>query len=88
MTKPLPHLTSDTEAEAFVEGADLSQYDLSGLTRVNFEFELKSARVNMRLPETLLESVKAKAASQGIPYQRFIRRALETAVRGELASIP
>lgn len=80
MTKPLPHLTSDAEAEAFIEGADLSQYDLSGLTRVNFEFEPKSARVNMRLPETLLESVKAKAASQGMPYQRFIRRALENAV--------
>jgi predicted DNA binding CopG/RHH family protein len=34
----------------------------------------------MRLPAPLLERVKAKAASEGIPYQRFIRSALEAAI--------
>jgi predicted DNA binding CopG/RHH family protein len=76
----LPHLTSDEEAEAFLEGADLSDYDLSALKPTVFEFAPKSARVNMRLPAPLLEIVKAKAKSQGIPYQRFIRQALEMAV--------
>jgi predicted DNA binding CopG/RHH family protein len=34
----------------------------------------------MRLPEPLLEAVKARAKARGIPYQRFIREALEQAV--------
>ena len=80
MSKPLPHLASDGEAEAFVEAANLAEYDLSAMTPVRFEFGPKAARVNMRLPAPLLEEVKAKAASQGVPYQRFIRQALESAV--------
>jgi predicted DNA binding CopG/RHH family protein len=47
---------------------------------VRFEFEPKTERVNMRLPRTLLDAVKARAAKQGIPYQRYIRQALENAV--------
>jgi predicted DNA binding CopG/RHH family protein len=80
MKKKIPTFESDTEAEHFVETADLSQYDLSGATPVRFEFEKKAARVNMRLPETLLVAVKARAKARGIPYQRFIREALEHAV--------
>jgi predicted DNA binding CopG/RHH family protein len=34
----------------------------------------------MRLPETLLDAVKDRAKTSGIPYQRFIREALEEAV--------
>ena len=67
-------------AETFLETADLSEYDLSEMTPMRFEFAPKTARVNMRLPTRLLESVKARAASQGIPYQRFIRQALESAL--------
>ncbi len=80
MTKTLPTFGSDREAEAFVENADLSEYDLAALRPTVFEFGPKSARVNMRLPAPLLERVKAKAASEGIPYQRFIRSALEAAI--------
>jgi len=32
-------------------------------------------------PRPLLEAVKAMAAKAGVPYQRFIRQALETAVQ-------
>ncbi len=78
--KPLPRLTTDEEAERFVDEADLSEYDLSGFTPARFEFEKKSARVNMRLPEPLLDAVKAKAQARGIPYQRFIREAIERAL--------
>jgi len=31
----------------------------------------------MRLPEGLIEAVKAKAQREGIPYQRLIREAIE-----------
>jgi predicted DNA binding CopG/RHH family protein len=34
----------------------------------------------MRLPKRLLEAAKESAAQAGIPYQRFIRQALENAV--------
>lgn len=78
--KQMPVLHSDEEAEAFVETADLSEYDLSGFKPVQFEFEKKSAQLNMRLPEALLSAIKAKAEERGIPYTRLIREALEKTV--------
>jgi len=81
MKKKLPDLKSDNEAEEFVANSDLTEYDLSGMRMVRFEFQPKSERVNMRLPRPLLDAVKATAAKAGIPYQRFIRQALENAVQ-------
>jgi predicted DNA binding CopG/RHH family protein len=80
--KSLPLFSSDDEAEAFVESADLTRYDLSALTPTQFEFSSKDARVNMRLPAELLDAVKATAARKGMPYQRFIRQVLEHALQG------
>jgi predicted DNA binding CopG/RHH family protein len=37
----------------------------------------------MRLPEPLLAAVKARAKARGIPYQSFIREALEQALARE-----
>ncbi|MCP3701872.1 MAG: hypothetical protein GY954_02950, partial [Alteromonas sp.] len=37
-------------------------------------------QINMRMPENLIEAVKAKAKLRGIPYQRFIRETLEKAL--------
>jgi predicted DNA binding CopG/RHH family protein len=34
----------------------------------------------MRLPEALLDEVKARAGARGIPYTRFIREAIELAI--------
>jgi predicted DNA binding CopG/RHH family protein len=81
MKKKLPKLRSDKEAEDFVANSDLTEYDLSGMRVVRFEFQPKSERVNMRLPRPLLDAVKATAAKAGVPYQRFIRQALENAVQ-------
>lgn len=78
--KKLPALESDEEAETFVAKADLTQYDLSAMVPVRFEFLPKTERVNMRLPEDLLNSVKERAKREGVPYQRYIRLALERAV--------
>ena len=80
MKKPLPKLRSDKEAEAFIANSDLTDYDLSGMRMVRFEFQPKDQRVNMRLPRPLLDAVKATAAEAGVPYQRFIRQAIETAI--------
>ena len=78
--KKLPKLASDKEAEDFIDTADLSEYDLSVMKPMQFEFSPKEARVNMRLPGELLTAVKAAAEKAGMPYQRFIRRALEQAI--------
>jgi predicted DNA binding CopG/RHH family protein len=80
MKKPLPKLQTDDEAERFVAEADLTEYDLSSLRPAQFEFQPKSERLNLRVPKGLLDAVKAAAASAGIPYQRYIRQALEAAV--------
>jgi predicted DNA binding CopG/RHH family protein len=79
MKRKVPKLTSDEEAEAFL-AQDLSDLDFSQFKKVRFEFEKKAARVNMRLPQRLLDTVKKRAAARKIPYQRFIREALEKAV--------
>jgi predicted DNA binding CopG/RHH family protein len=56
---------------------DLSDLDLSQFKRHHFEFEKKEAQVNMRVPQPLLEAVKAKAKARGIPYTRHIRMLIE-----------
>ena len=81
--KPMPALLTDEEAERFVETADLSEYDLSGFRPMRFEFAPKDERVNMRLPRELLAAVKAQAQRRGLPYQRYIREALERAVEAD-----
>ena len=82
MKKKFPDFKSDAEAEAFVDTADLSEYDFSQFKPVQFEFQAKTERVNMRLPADLLKAVRSKAEAEGMPYQRFIRATLEKAVAG------
>ena len=78
--KKFPVLKTDEAAERFVATADLTKYDFSDMVPVRFEFMPKTERINMRLSEDLLNSVKDRAARQGVSYQRFIRLALERAV--------
>lgn len=79
--KPWPTLPTDEEAETFVEQADLSEYDWSVAEPVHYEFEDKSARVTMRMPESQLERIKAEAAKRGVKYQRFMRELMERGMR-------
>ncbi len=43
---PLPQLRSDSEAEAFVDMADLTEYDLSDFRPVRFEIKPKETSLN------------------------------------------
>ncbi len=81
MKKTIPTFNTDKEAEDFVATADLSQYDLSGGQVMRFELKPKNASVNLRLPEQLLDAVRGRAKRIGVPYQRYIRMALERALR-------
>ncbi len=71
MKKKIPVFKDDRQAEEFVDRADLSEYDLSGAQLVRFEMK----------PKDKTETVRKHARRAGIPYQRFIRMALERAVR-------
>lgn len=80
--KPFPTFQSDKEAEDFVDNADLSEYDFSGFKPMKFELRRKDKQINLRMPEPMVEAVKARAKERGIPYQRFIREAIEKALAG------
>ena len=75
--KTIPHFKSDEEMEHFIDTADLSEYDLSVFKPMRFEIRDKDARVNMRMPQSMLNSLRIAAAEEGMPYQRFTRDLLE-----------
>ncbi|GHD10535.1 CopG family antitoxin [Tianweitania populi] len=79
-SKKFPEFATDQEAEEFVANADLSEYDFSDFKPMRFELAPKSAQLNMRLPNQLLQAVKDRAKERGIPYTRLIREALERTV--------
>jgi predicted DNA binding CopG/RHH family protein len=81
MKKTIPTFKTDEEAEVFVTTADLADYDLSGGEVMLFELKPKDQSVNLRLPKQLLDTVRDRAKALGIPYQRFIRMALERALQ-------
>ncbi len=45
--KKLPKRATDKSAEIFIAEADLTEYDLSGLKPVRFEFQPKGRRITM-----------------------------------------
>ena len=80
MKKKLPKLKSDKEAEKFLE-QDVTDYlDVKNFTPVQFEFLPKTKQVNLRFPEQLLMAVQKKAKKEGIPYQKYIRKAVEASL--------
>jgi predicted DNA binding CopG/RHH family protein len=80
MSKKFPVLKTDEEAEAFLE-QDLTDYiSAENFAPYRYEFRPKEKSVNLRISEGLLDAVRDRARREGIPYQRYIRQALETAV--------
>lgn len=77
--RKVPIFKTDAEAEAFLE-QDLSDLDFSQFKPIRFEFQPKEKSINLRLSEDLLEAVRENAKREGVPYQRYIRHALERAV--------
>jgi predicted DNA binding CopG/RHH family protein len=81
MSRKLPAFNSDEEAETFLDRGDLSDFIARDrLKPLTFEFSPKEKTVSMRMPEALLDAVKAAAGREGMPYQRFIRLTLEREV--------
>ena len=80
MRRPWLGLRSDEEAEWFVAQADLTEYDFAQMVPMRFELRRKDRAVSLRRSDALLDALKSAAARQGIPYQRFMRLAIERAV--------
>jgi len=77
MAKRFPDLKSDDEADAWLQGADLTEYDLADMKKVRFELARKDASISLRLPAALLASLRAEAAKANMPTQRLIRMLIE-----------
>ena len=81
MRKKLPAFKTDKEAEDFLD-RDLSDYiHAENFAPFVFEYQPKQKSINLRISEQLLSAVRADAQRHGVPYQRYIRQALEAAVR-------
>lgn len=81
MSKKLPAFKTDKQAERFLE-KDLSEYiSAENLAAFQFEFRPKRKSLNLRISEELLAAIRRDARQCGMPYQRYIRQTLETAVR-------
>ena len=78
MSKKFPVLKSDEEADRWLQRADLTEYDLTGMNKVRFELARKDASISLRLPAALLATLKIEAAKGNMPTQRLIRMLIET----------
>lgn len=77
MKKVFPKIKTDEELENLLD-EDLSDYLHEGNFKpVTFEFQPKDKTVNLRVSEEMLETVKTVSKKEGIPYQKYIRRAIE-----------
>ena len=74
-------LKTDQDAIDEVENIDLSEYDLNGFKPVTFEFQKKSARLELRIPEEQLAVLKKLAKEKGIPHTRLVRQFIEQGVQ-------
>ncbi len=82
MKKKVPHFKTDEEAEAFLE-QDLTDYLHAGNFKpMHFEILPKEKSINLRLSESLLDTIRRNAKREGVPYQRYIRLLIE---RGMIA---
>ena len=79
-TKYRKHGLTQAYAKAFLT-QDPSNLDYATFHRLSWEAEPKTARLNMRLPQGLIDAIKARAKERGIPDQRLIREAPERMTR-------
>jgi predicted DNA binding CopG/RHH family protein len=82
MLKRFPLWKNEEEADEWLHKADLSEYDLSDAKLMTFELAPKNTAISLRLPESLLNVMRAKAVQAGIPMQRLVRAAIEEFLAG------
>ncbi len=68
LNKPLPKFDTDEAADAFVERADLTEYDLTGLSQRQFEYQPKNRSVTIPIQQQLYSAIKDDATKSEMPY--------------------
>lgn len=73
--KTIPEFTSEAEERAFWEKHDSSEYlDWTKAQRAVFPNLKPTTRtISLRLPQHLLDSIKAAANARDVPYQSLIK---------------
>ena len=85
MTKRLPKMKTDKEAEELIS-EDISDYiSKDNFVPTTFEFAPKDKSINLRLSADLLNTVKAISKRRGVSYQKYIREALEKSLKKDAA---
>ena len=84
-TKPLPRLKTEADERAFWEakGSDSTHYlDWAKVQRALLpNLKPSTKTISLRLPQHLLDSIKAAANARDVPYQSLIKVWLQEKVK-------
>jgi len=82
--KPIPKFTSEDEEREFWEQQDTSEYlDWSQAQQVIMpKLKPTTKTISLRLPQHLLDSIKAAANARDVPYQSLIKVWLQEKLHG------
>lgn len=85
LLKPIPQFKSEAEERAFWEKHDSSEYlDWSkAQPAVLPNLKPTTRTISLRLPQHLLDSIKAAANSRDVPYQSLIKVWLQEKLHGD-----
>ena len=83
-TKAIPRFKNEAEERAFWEGQDSTVYvDWSKAKRAVLpNLKPTSRTISLRLPQHLLDSIKAAANARDVPYQSLIKVWLQEKLHG------
>lgn len=75
LLKTIPHFANEIEEQAFWESHDSTEYlDWSNAQSVVLpNLKPTTKTISLRLPQHLLDSIKAAANSRDVPYQSLIK---------------
>ena len=82
--KKIPHFASEAEERAFWESRDSADYlDWSQAQSVVLpNLKPTTKTISLRLPQHLLDSIKAAANARDVPYQSLIKVWLQEKLHG------
>ncbi|AVO50172.1 hypothetical protein C6568_13610 [Melaminivora suipulveris] len=82
--KPIPHFASEAEERAFWQEYDSTDYlDWSKAQKVVLpNLKPTTKTISLRLPQHLLDSIKAAANARDVPYQSLIKVWLQEKLHG------
>ena len=84
LNKPLPKFASEAQERAFWEKNDSTEYlDWSKAQRASLpNLKPTTKTISLRLPQHLLDAIKAAANARDVPYQSLMKVWLQEKIRG------